>query len=100
MQLGGFRRCAYTPAARLCSSARALNPAAFRSDQWSILVFKLLFILIFVQEEEEDAELDLSEMSEEDRAAVMDLLTPEERVAFQEMLQEQNAKNSDREGEL
>lgn len=59
-----------------------------------------VYFCLFLQEEEEEGELDLSEMSEEDRAAVMDLLTPEERVAFQEMLQEHNAKNSDREGEL
>ena len=45
-----------------------------------------------VQGEEDEEELDLSQLSDEDAKAVMDMLSPEEQVAFQEMLDEHKRK--------
>ncbi|CDI79025.1 hypothetical protein, conserved [Eimeria acervulina] len=50
-------------------------------------------------EEIEGEEIDLSQMNEEDVSAVMEMLSPEEQAAFQEMLNEHKSNNN-REGEL
>lgn len=52
------------------------------------------------EEDLNDDDLDLSEMSDEDANAVMEMLNPEERQAFQEMLEEHRNGAQDRSAEL